>query len=67
MELQAESERIKRSKILSSEGEMQSKINIAQGIKREHVLEGEGEAQKIYQETLALTKSLETIGEVIIS
>jgi len=33
MELQAESERIKRSKILSSEGEMRSKINIAEGIR----------------------------------
>ena len=47
MDLQAESERIKRSKILSSEGEMMSKINIAQGIKREAILEGEGQAQKI--------------------
>ena len=44
MDLQAESERIKRSKILSSEGEMMSKINIAQGIKREAILEGEGQA-----------------------
>lgn len=61
MELQAESERIKRSKILSSEGEMQSKINIAQGIKREHVLEGEGQAKKIMQETLALTESLNSL------
>ena len=34
MELQAESERIKRSKILNSEGERQSKINIAEGIKQ---------------------------------
>lgn len=33
MELQAESERIKRSKILTSEGERESKINIAEGIK----------------------------------
>lgn len=33
MELQAESERIKRSKILNSEGERESKINIAEGIK----------------------------------
>ena len=29
MELQAESERIKRSKILASEGEMISKVNVA--------------------------------------
>ena len=33
MELQAESERIKRSKILNSEGEREAKINIAEGIK----------------------------------
>lgn len=47
MELQAESERIKRSKILQSEGEMMSKINIAESIKREAILEGEGQAQTI--------------------
>ena len=40
MELEAESERIKRSKILHSEGEMQSKINIAKSIQRESILEG---------------------------
>ena len=34
MQLQAESERIKRSKILDSEGEMMSKINIAEGHKQ---------------------------------
>lgn len=42
MELQSESERIKRAKILNSEGEMRSKINRAEGIKRESVLDGEG-------------------------
>ena len=47
MELQAESERIKRSKVLHSEGEMRSKINIAEAIKSEAVLEGEGQAAKI--------------------
>ena len=40
MELEAESERIKRSKILHSEGEMRSKINIAEAIKRESMLDG---------------------------
>lgn len=44
MELQAESERIKRSKILNSEGDQRSKINIAEGIKRKHILHGEGQA-----------------------
>jgi hypothetical protein len=61
MELQAESERIKRSKILSSEGEMISKINIAEGIKREAILNGEGEAAKISQEALSLCEALGSI------
>ena len=58
MELQAESERIKRSKILNSEGEMMSKINIAEGIKRESILEGEGQAQTILQEAKSLCEAL---------
>ena len=61
MELQAESERIKRSKILHSEGEMQSRINIAEGVKREAVLEGEGQAQAILQEAKSLCESLDSI------
>lgn len=40
MELQAESERIKRSKILNSEGERDAKVNIAEGIKQAAILEG---------------------------
>lgn len=40
MELQAESERIKRSKILNSEGERQSKINHAEGVKQGYILDG---------------------------
>lgn len=40
MELQAESERVKRSKILNSEGERQSKINVAEGYKTSRILEG---------------------------
>ena len=65
MELQAESERIKRSKILSSEGEMRSKINIAEGIRQEHILEGEGEAQRILQEANSLCESLGNIGNAL--
>lgn len=61
MELQAESERIKRSKILNSEGEMRSKINIAEGIKRESILNGEGEAARILQEAMSLCESLNSI------
>lgn len=44
MELQAESERMKRSKILASEGERESKINIAHGFKKSQILQGEGAA-----------------------
>jgi len=58
MELQAESERIKRSKILNSEGEKQSKINIAEGYKQGQILEGEGAAQKIIQEARSIVESL---------
>lgn len=47
MELQAESERIKRSKILNSEGDRQSKINIAEGFKQSKILEGQGNAARI--------------------
>ena len=41
MELQAESERIKRSKILHSEGEMMSKTNIAEANKLNSILDGQ--------------------------
>ena len=61
MELQAESERIKRSKILNSEGERQGLMNVAEGEKRSFVLEGEGAATKIYQEARAVCESLDQI------
>lgn len=47
MEFQSESERIKRSKILQSEGERQGIINIAAGYKESKVLEGQGKAAEI--------------------
>ena len=65
MELQAESERIKRSKILNSEGERQSKINIAEGIKQAQVLDGQGNASKILQEARGICESLERISRSI--
>ena len=65
MELQAESERIKRSKILNSEGEMRSMINIAEGVKTEQILDGEGQAQRILQEAKSLCESLDSIGQAI--
>ncbi len=65
MELQAESERIKRSKILTSEGERESKINIAEGIKQAAILEGQGGASKILQEARGICESLERISNAI--
>ena len=40
MEFQAESERLKRSKVLASEGERQGIINVAEGYKQSKILEG---------------------------
>jgi regulator of protease activity HflC (stomatin/prohibitin superfamily) len=65
MELQAESERIKRSKILHSEGEMRSKINIAEAIKNELLFEGQGEAAKITNEAKSLCEALNNIATAI--
>jgi len=65
MELQAESERIKRSKILNSEEEKQAKINIAEGIKQAAILEGQGASAKIVQEARGICESLEKIASVI--
>lgn len=65
MELQAESERIKRSKILSSEGERQALINIAEGDKSAAILEGEGQANKILQEARAIVQALNNISASI--
>ncbi len=61
MELQSEYERLKRSAILKSEGEMQSEINIAEGEKLSQILKGEGEAQKIQQEAKAIVEPLNII------
>jgi len=65
MELQAESERIKRSKILTSEGERESKINIAEGIKQGAILEGQGAAAQILQEARGICESLDRISGAI--
>jgi len=58
MDLQAESERIKRSKILDSEGKRQSQVNIAEGIKQSAILEGQGAAERILQEARSIVESL---------
>lgn len=65
MELQAESERIKRSKILNSEGERDSAINAAIGIKQSLILEGEGQAQQILQEARSIVESLDQIASAL--
>jgi regulator of protease activity HflC (stomatin/prohibitin superfamily) len=40
MQLESESERVKRSRILASEGQMRSSINIAEGLKQSVIFEG---------------------------
>ena len=65
MELQAESERIKRSKILNSEGERQAAINIAEGDRSAAILEGEGHANKIMQEARSIVEALNNISDSI--
>eukprot|EP00343_Euplotes_focardii_P012634 CAMPEP_0205833092 /NCGR_PEP_ID=MMETSP0206-20130828/48736_1 /ASSEMBLY_ACC=CAM_ASM_000279 /TAXON_ID=36767 /ORGANISM="Euplotes focardii, Strain TN1" /LENGTH=295 /DNA_ID=CAMNT_0053139175 /DNA_START=116 /DNA_END=1003 /DNA_ORIENTATION=+ len=65
MELQAESERIKRSKILNSEGDRQAIINIAQGDKSAAILRAEGDANKTLQEAKSIVMALTTIAESI--
>lgn len=62
MELQAEAERVKRSKVLHSEGERMSKINIAEGYKQTKIFEGEGKAQEITQEARSVVETLSSIG-----
>lgn len=65
MELQAESERIKRSTILASEGERQAIINIAEGEKASSILQAEGDASKTLQEARAIIAALDTISKSI--
>ncbi len=65
MQLQAESERIKRQKILESEGTRQSAINVAQGEKQSSILNGEGEAVKILNEAKAIVQSIEQVRSAI--
>jgi regulator of protease activity HflC (stomatin/prohibitin superfamily) len=67
MELQSEAERVKRSKVLHSEGEKTSKINIAEGYKQRCILEGEGKAQQITQEARSVVETLRTIGSSMVS
>ena len=45
MQLQSESERVKRSRILASEGKMLSQINVAEGLKQTIIFEGQSGAE----------------------
>ena len=65
MELLAESERFKRSRISTSEGERQAMINIAEGDKLAAILDGEGFAIKIMQEARSIVESLSNISQAI--
>lgn len=76
MEMQVSAERQKRAEILQSEGERQSKINIAEGRKQEVVLSSEaaltdqvnrakGEAEAILAVAEATAKGIELVGESI--
>ncbi|CAI2374951.1 unnamed protein product [Moneuplotes crassus] len=65
MELQAESERMKRSAILNSEGERQAIMNIAEGEKSAAILKAEGDARKTFQEARAIIAALETISKSV--
>ncbi len=74
MEAQMKAERVRRAKILESEGERQSAINIAEGHKAskvlaaeaeksEKILYAEGEAQAILKVAEAQAESLRVVGE----
>lgn len=76
MELQAEAERRKRAQILESEGDRQSKINVAEGDKAQVILSSEaakqdainratGEAEAIFLRAEATGRGLEMISSAI--
>lgn len=54
MNLESESERVKRAKVLKSEGDKLSLINLAEADKYSYILEGEGKAVGILQEAKSL-------------
>ena len=67
MQLESESERVKRSRILASEGQMSSHINIAEGKKQALIFEGEGGAEKTILEAKALVQAIRNIGDAMIN
>ena len=67
MQLQSESERVKRSRILASEGKMLSQINVAEGLKQTIIFEGQSGAESILLEAKALTKAISEIGDALVT
>ena len=76
MELQAEAERRKRAQILESEGQSQSKINVAEAQKQEIILASEaaqqdqinratGEAEAIFRRAEASARGIQLLAESI--
>lgn len=65
MELQAESERQKRSDILTSEGKKQADINIAEGQRTAAILKAEGEAKAIVTKATATAEGIKLLAESI--
>jgi len=76
MELQAEAERRKRAQILESEGQSQSKINVAEAQKQEVILASEasredqinratGEAEAIYRRAEATSRGISQLAQSI--
>ncbi|GMP28785.1 hypothetical protein CsSME_00004187 [Camellia sinensis var. sinensis] len=76
MELQAEAERKKRAKILTSEGQRQDDINIADGTKNAVILGseaskiaqenvGKGEAEAIFMNAKATAKGIQEVSKAI--
>ena len=66
MQLESESERVKRSRILASEGQMLSQINISDGKKQAVIFEGEGDAERVILEAKALVKAVQQIGGAMV-
>lgn len=58
MILQAEAERKKRANMIESEGEMQSKINLAEAYKAAQILRAEGSAEAIIKKATASADAL---------
>ena len=65
MELQAESERQKRSDILTSEGKKQADINIAEGARIAAILKAEGEAKAIVTKAGATAEGRRILAQAI--